>query len=39
MIMEYGVGQYEGSWNRIEAEWYMAGEGSERRSYPITASV
>ena len=26
MIVEYGVGKYDGDWNRIEAEWYMAGE-------------
>ncbi len=34
MIMEYGVGQYEGSWNRIEAEWYMAGEGIRKKELP-----
>ena len=25
-IVEYGVGQYDSAWNRIEAEWYMRGE-------------
>lgn len=24
MIVEFGVGQYDATWNRIEAEWYMA---------------
>ena len=23
LIVEYGVGQYDSNWNRIEAEWYM----------------
>ena len=23
LIVEYGVGQYDSDWNRIEAEWYM----------------
>jgi hypothetical protein len=26
LIVEYGVGQYDGDWNRIEAEWYMRGQ-------------
>ncbi len=26
LIVEYGVGQYDSDWNRIEAEWYMKGE-------------
>lgn len=26
LIVEYGVGQYDSDWNRIEAEWYMRGE-------------
>ncbi len=25
LIAEYGVGQYDSDWNRIEAEWYMKG--------------
>ena len=25
LIVEYGVGQYDSDWNRIEAEWYMRG--------------
>ena len=25
LIVEYGVGQYDSDWNRIEAEWYMKG--------------
>ncbi len=25
LIVEYGVGQYDSEWNRIEAEWYMKG--------------
>ena len=30
-IIEYGVGQYDAYWNRIEAEWYMAAEGVDKR--------
>ncbi len=26
LIMEYGVGQYDSDWNRIEAEWFMSGK-------------
>ena len=26
LIVEYGVGQYDSDWNRIEAEWYMTGK-------------
>jgi len=25
IIREYGVGQYDGTWNRIEAEWFIRG--------------
>ncbi len=25
LTVEYGVGQYDSDWNRIEAEWYMKG--------------
>ena len=34
LIREYGVGQYEGSWNRIEAEWYMQGKGIRKTELP-----
>ena len=34
MIMEYGVGQYEATWNRIEAEWYMAGDKMRKKELP-----
>jgi len=27
LIREYGVGQYDGNWNQIDAEWFMKGEG------------
>ena len=30
LIVEYGVGQYDSNWNRIEAEWYMKGEHIEK---------
>lgn len=30
LIVEYGVGQYDADWNRIEAEWYMQGENVEK---------
>ena len=26
LIVEYGVGQYDSDWSRIEAEWFMKGE-------------
>jgi len=26
LIVEYGVGQYDSNWNRIEAQWYMKGK-------------
>ena len=26
LIVEYGVGQYDSDWSRIEAEWFMRGE-------------
>lgn len=31
LIREYGVGQYDGGWNRIEAEWFMKGVNVEKR--------
>ena len=34
MIMEYGVGQYEASWNKIEAEWFMACENVSKKEHP-----
>lgn len=30
LIVEYGVGQYDADWNRIEAEWYMQGTNVEK---------
>ena len=30
LITEYGVGQYDSDWNRIEAEWYMRGENVKK---------
>jgi len=29
-----GVGQYDANWNKIEAEWYMAATGNEKRECP-----
>lgn len=31
MIIEYGVGQYEATWNKIEAEWYMEAVGAQKK--------
>ena len=31
MIVEYGVGQYDSDWNRIEAEWFMRGENVTKK--------
>ncbi len=31
LIVEYGVGQYNSDWNRIEAEWYMKGVNVTKR--------
>ena len=31
LIREYGVGQYDGTWNQIEAEWFMKGHGVEKK--------
>jgi arabinoxylan arabinofuranohydrolase len=28
LIAEYGVGQYDACWNKIEAEWFMAAQGA-----------
>lgn len=30
MIKEYGVGQYDSDWNRIEAVWFMRGENVKK---------
>lgn len=30
LIVEYGVGQYDGNWSRIEAQWYMKGENVKK---------
>lgn len=30
-IGQYGVGQYDACWDRIEAEWYFAAEGVSKR--------
>lgn len=34
LIVEYGVGQYQASWNRIEAEWFMAAVGCRKVENP-----
>ena len=37
LIVEYGVGQYDSDWNRIEAEWFMRGvnvKKAEIHNYP-----
>jgi hypothetical protein len=34
MIVEFGVGQYQASWNRIEAEWYMQAHGCQKQENP-----
>ena len=37
LIVEYGVGQYDSNWNRIEAEWFMRGvnvKKAEIHNYP-----
>ena len=31
LIVEFGVGQYNSDWNRIEAEWYMKGVNVTKR--------
>ncbi len=30
LIVEYGVGQYDADWNRIEAEWFMRGKNVKK---------
>jgi len=30
--VEYGVGQYDSDWNKIEAEWYMQLEGAAKKT-------
>ena len=37
LIREYGVGQYDGRWNQIEAEWFMAAQGVEKRENPFNS--
>ena len=32
LIVEFGVGQYDSDWNKIEAEWYMKMTGSANKS-------
>jgi arabinoxylan arabinofuranohydrolase len=34
LITEFGVGQYNAQWNRIEAEWYMSAQGITKRENP-----
>jgi hypothetical protein len=34
MIIEYGVGLYDANWNKIQAEWYMAGENIRKTEHP-----
>jgi len=31
LIREYGVGQYDAAWSRIEAEWFMKGHQTEKK--------
>ena len=31
LIREYGVGQYDGGWHRIDGVWYMRGENVEKK--------
>ncbi len=30
LIVEYGVGQYDSDWNKIEAEWFMRGKNVKK---------
>ena len=32
LIVEYGVGQYDSDWNKIEAEWYMKLSGAAAKN-------
>lgn len=34
LIVEYGVGQYDARWNKIEAEWYMKADGVRKAENP-----
>lgn len=34
LIVEYGVGQYDANWNRIEAEWYMKSRNLKKLENP-----
>jgi hypothetical protein len=34
--MEYGVGQYDASWDKIEAEWYFGLSGSAKKEESYT---
>jgi len=31
LIVEYGVGQYDSDWNKIEAEWFMCGKNVTKK--------
>lgn len=37
MIVEYGVGQYDGRWNRIEGVWYMKTAGGVKKENKVMA--
>lgn len=34
LIVEYGVGQYDSDWNKIEAEWFMRGSHVKKIEHP-----
>lgn len=34
LIVEYGVGQYDSDWNKIEAEWFMRGSNVKKIEHP-----
>ena len=34
VIVEYGVGHYDGRWNKIEAEWFMKANGVIKKENP-----
>ena len=34
LIVEYGVGQYDSDWNKIEAEWFMRGSNVKKVEHP-----
>ncbi len=37
LIREFGVGQYDGRWNQIEAEWFMKGHAVEKLENPFNS--